>query len=435
MRDVKRRVETYSCYDHSGISAHLEAMAAQGWLLEKRANALWTYRRAQPQQLTYAVAYYPEGSAFDPEPNEGLSEFYELCAHDGWEFVTAFAEMQIFVSRRENPPPLDTDPVVELDVIHRSSRRRFLKAYWVFLVICALFAFPGLGGLFADPVYALSGLYSVPAGLAFAFMAAACAAELICYYRWYSRARRAAEHGERMETSSPHRLISALLWCTYAALALCLLSVFTAGDSFIRFSFALVIVVYIIGSVVMRVSAGKLRRRSTPRTITLAVSLVLVFAVCFALYSAAGPAITRMAEDAYRGEQNYVNYSLALEDLTGRDTPGYVRVVSHRASMILAQSSVDEHFSAHTQEGGEDMGALEYTTTYVRLPDLYGFCERSLSRGLEPADPAPWGAERAYADSAQRSWLLCYGDRLVELSLPFQPSPAQSELIGERLGV
>ena len=62
MRDVKRRVETYSFYDHSGISAHLEAMAAQGWLLEKRANALWTYRRAQPQQLTYAVAYYPEGS-------------------------------------------------------------------------------------------------------------------------------------------------------------------------------------------------------------------------------------------------------------------------------------------------------------------------------------------------------------------------------------
>ena len=125
MRDVKRRVETYSFYDHSGISAHLEAMAAQGWLLEKRANALWTYRRAQPQQLTYAVAYYPEGSAFDPEPNEGLSEFYELCAHDGWEFVTAFAEMQIFVSRRENPPPLDTDPVVELAVLHRSSRRRF----------------------------------------------------------------------------------------------------------------------------------------------------------------------------------------------------------------------------------------------------------------------------------------------------------------------
>ena len=31
MRDVKRRIETYSFYDRSGIAAHLKAMAAKGW--------------------------------------------------------------------------------------------------------------------------------------------------------------------------------------------------------------------------------------------------------------------------------------------------------------------------------------------------------------------------------------------------------------------
>ena len=113
MRDVTRRIETYSFYDRSAISSHLEAMAAKGWQLERITSSFWYYRRAQPQKLRYAVTYYPSGSAFDPEPNPGLGELYELCEHAGWEYVTGFAEMNIFVNSRENPTPLETDPAVD----------------------------------------------------------------------------------------------------------------------------------------------------------------------------------------------------------------------------------------------------------------------------------------------------------------------------------
>ena len=51
MRDVKRRIETYSFYDRSGIAAHLEAMAANGWQLESMTNLIWTYRRAAEAAL------------------------------------------------------------------------------------------------------------------------------------------------------------------------------------------------------------------------------------------------------------------------------------------------------------------------------------------------------------------------------------------------
>ena len=33
MKQKKYRVELYSLYDHTGIAAHLEKMAAKGWLL------------------------------------------------------------------------------------------------------------------------------------------------------------------------------------------------------------------------------------------------------------------------------------------------------------------------------------------------------------------------------------------------------------------
>lgn len=107
------------------------------------------------------VTYYPSGSAFDPEPNPGLGELYELCEHAGWEYVTGFAEMNIFVNSRENPTPLETDPVVELGVIELSARRRLTRPYWVLLALCAAIAFLGLGGLINDPLYSLSGLWGV----------------------------------------------------------------------------------------------------------------------------------------------------------------------------------------------------------------------------------------------------------------------------------
>lgn len=430
MRDVKRRMENYSFYDRSGIAAHLEAMAANGWQLEHMTNLIWTYRRSAPQRMRYAVTYYPGGSAYDPEPNPALAEFYELCEHEGWERVAGFAEMNIFVNRRENPTPLETDPAVELGVIERSVRRRLTRPYWIMLVVTALFAFLGLGNLFVDPVYALSGLYSVPAGLCFAFCAAALAVELAGYYRWRSRARKAAAHGESVDTRSPRRAAQALLVCILVSLAFAALWIFIAGDNYARFSCVLVLVVYAVAFTLMQTSVDRLKKRGSSKGRTFAVSSVLCFAVAFALYAAAGP----LAIDLVRADDvdtNYVNHSLSLSDLTGAEMPGYVRTPLDRESVILAQSAVDE--SMHYEALGEDIGALEYTTTFVKLPALYGFCERTASRGGESVDPAPWGALRAYSMGGD-AYTLCYDGRIVEISLPFTPTDEQMAIVDEKLG-
>lgn len=433
MRDVKRRIENYSFYDRSGIAAHLEAMAAKGWQLEHMTNLIWTYRRSAPQRLRYAVTYYPGGSAYDPEPNPALAEFYELCEHEGWERVAGFAEMNIFVNRRENPTPLETDPAVELETIHKSAKRRLLTPYWILFAICVVFAFLGLGNLFVDPVYALSGLYSVPAGLCFAFCAAALAVELVGYYRWRSRAREAAERGERVKTSSPMRLTRALMAAACAVLALAVFGALFSGDEMWLASILVVLVVWLIANVVMRVSVDKFKRSGMSKSFNAGVSVLIVFVLCFALYSLGGEFIYDSAV-AHNDDNRYVNYSLSLEDLTGEPTPGYIRSQSRRESVILAQSSLDEFYSEHAPEpGGEDVGRLEYTTTFVKLSALYGFCESFTSRGGEAVDPAPWGALRAYSMGGN-AYTLCYPGRVVEISLPFSPTAEQMAIVYERLG-
>ena len=433
MRDVKRRIETYSFYDRSAISSHLEAMAAKGWQLERITSSFWYYRRAQPQKLRYAVTYYPSGSAFDPEPNPGLGELYELCEHAGWEYVTGFAEMNIFVNSRENPTPLETDPAVDLVAIEKSAKRRLMKPYWAILVIGVVVAFLGIGGFINDPVYSLSGVWGLPMGVVFLLLGIAAAAELRSYYRWRALARTAAERGERVKTCSPVRLTRGLMAAACAVLALAVFGALFSGDEMWLASILVVLVVWLIANVVMRVSVDKFKRSGMSKSFNAGVSVLIVFVLCFALYSLGGEFIYDSAV-AHNDDNRYVNYSLSLEDLTGEPTPGYIRSQSRRESVILAQSSLDEFYSEHAPEpGGEDVGRLEYTTTFVKLSALYGFCESFTSRGGESVDPEPWGALRAYSMGGN-AYTLCYADRVVEISLPFSPSAEQMAIVYERLG-
>ena len=438
MRDVKRQVETYSFYDRSGIAAHLDAMAAKGWQLESMTNLIWTYRRSAPQRLRYAVTYYPGGSAYDPEPNPALAEFYELCEHEGWERVAGFAEMQIFVNRREDPLPLETDPLVELDVIERSVRRRLTRPYWILLAFSALFAFLGLGNLFVDPVYALSGLYSVPAGIYFALSAAALAAELAGYYRWRSRARKAAAHGESVETCSPVRLTKALLIAVSTLFCLTVLNVLIAGDNLMRIIILFALTVAAVSNISARVCVNRLKRSGSSKGSSRAASFLVPFVVSLALYGALigfSGSFSGLAEDAYNGNPRYVNYSLSLDDFTDADLSGYIRARNHRESLLLAQSGIDESYhGAYSGVPGHDIGELEYRTTIPKFPSLYGFCEAAASRGGESVDPAPWGALRAYSMGGN-AYTLCYDGRIVEISLPFTPTEEQMAIVDEKLGV
>lgn len=429
MRDVKRRIEYYPLYDRDGIAAHLESMAAEGWQLERITATFWYYHRAEPQQLHYAVTYDTDGSAFDPVPNGDNADFYELCAHQGWEFVTAFAEMQIFVNSRPDPVPLETDPAVDLVAIEKSAKRRLTKPYWAILVIGVVVAFLGIGGFINDPVYSLSGVWGLPMGVVFLLLGIAAAAELRSYYRWRSRAREAAAHGESVETKSPRRAAQALLVCILVSLAFAALWIFIAGDNYARFSCVLVLVVYAVAFTLMQTSVDRLKKHGSSKGRTFVVSFALVLVVSVVLYMGAGRFAFGLAREG--DNENYVNHSLSLSDLSGADLSGYVRAPLDRESVILAQSSVDE--SMHYEALGEDIGDLEYTTTYVKLPALYGFCERSLSRGGESVDPEPWGALRAYSMGGN-AYTLCYADRVVEISLPFSPSAEQMAIVYERLG-
>ena len=88
---MKRRIEPYSFYDHTGIAAHLEDMAARGWMLKSVGAFTWNYEKCEPVKARFAVTYYPRLSEFDPADNPDLASFAEFCARTGWKFVCSKA--------------------------------------------------------------------------------------------------------------------------------------------------------------------------------------------------------------------------------------------------------------------------------------------------------------------------------------------------------
>lgn len=195
MKDRKFRPEgSLQFYDYERIERHLAQMAAKGWRLERISGLGWHYRRAPAKKLTYAVEYFEEGSDFNAGLPNSQQEFVEYCEAAGWQLVTTWAQMMIFVSEEENPTPIETEPATRLETIARSMKRNYLPGSIVMIALGLLEVGLQLPKLFRDPVgfWSGAGLY---AGLCWLLVAVMFACRTGHYLVWLRRSRRAVDAG------------------------------------------------------------------------------------------------------------------------------------------------------------------------------------------------------------------------------------------------
>ena len=114
----KRRLVWYLPWDGAYVERHLEKMARKGWQLENAGNPFWTYRKAEPANLHYAMTYFPDASVFDSQLTGEQETYADYCAAAGWEMVSTYGPLQIFVNDRPDPVPIETDEKEKLTAIH-----------------------------------------------------------------------------------------------------------------------------------------------------------------------------------------------------------------------------------------------------------------------------------------------------------------------------
>lgn len=456
MRETKRQANLYSFYDHTGLERHLERMAARGWLLCRISQFIWHYRRIEPKQLTFCVCYYPRATIFDPLPSVSQEEFYDFCAHTGWTLAASSGQLQVFYNEREDPTPIETDPALEVDAIHRSAKKSFLRSHGLsaaaLLLIIGLFLFL----LSREPILTLANPSLLMSTLAFTLELLNCAVEVSTYFLWRRRALRAAERGEFLPTHSH-------VWFQWILLA--------AALPLAAWWFALMAgngmggsaVVVLAGVTLMLAAVSGIRellkKNYASAETNRAVTMVAVVVLCY-VFTVLIPRSMEGGRNS-RSQPKAEDLPLSMADLLEGDFSGYTR------SWQGVQSPLLGRYNAHEWPLGPtgrfpDPVYLDYEITLVKLPALYGWCRETLLHQRDdwdsgdpedvwygyayvPTDPAPWGAEEAYqwlpedgldngADNNQ--YLLFYPDRVVTISLQWDQPPTRSQMaaVGEKLG-
>ena len=461
MKDTKRKLMPFTFYDRSGIERLLEEEAAKGWLLERTSAAGWIYRRIEPAKIHFAVVYFPSATAFDPAPSDGQQRFQDFCEHTGWELISSNIQLQIFCNRNENPIPIETDPVMELENIHASVKKTFLPSY----VMNLLLGFMQLGLTFQrfsnDPVGALANTAEVLSVLFWILLIFSCAAQIFLYYRWYHKATIAAQDGHFLETRNTDRFQITMLFASGLALIFMLLSF---GDASILWA-ALLMIVSIVGcGFLMTKLSNSLKKRNlsanTNRLITYGMAVVISLVICgvvlWLMVSARLSSQDRRDEAIPYEYNNWTYYMyqddipLRIEDLMDTTYTGYSReVISQSSSPLLSRYEARQQ----PRHGALVEPEMHYHIVKVKIPALYDqvmdLMLEDFGHGIyypedgsypethRTIDPTPWGAQKAYqlyfGDEAKTRYLLCYADHMVEIDLDWEPTKEQMKIIAEKL--
>lgn len=233
MLNFRVSLRLFSFGNRKGICRYLEKMAAKGWMPESlTGDGLWLFRRIPPTALKYAVFYARPAKEKDAEAMAKQAEFYELCAHDGWELVCTNSEIQIFCNRRPDAVPLNTDPVAELDRFHTAFLRGFAPSWILDICLFGLLIRREIRSYdwnlhFQERLAAL-GIYpeevAVPWGLAqaipWALLIAAFLVNIAEYFWWYRRAKKAAREGVFFRRPGPSWIALALWLASFVFLFL-----------------------------------------------------------------------------------------------------------------------------------------------------------------------------------------------------------------------
>ena len=451
MKARKRRIEYISFYNHTGLEKHFSRMAKKGWLIEKISNLYWTYKRIEPADIHFCVTYYPRASEFDPEPSDAQQTFHDFCAYTGWKLACTWHQMQVFYNEKAPPIPLETDPVLEVETLHKACKKNFLPSYFILLALSLIMGSSFITRIFSDPIGLLSSASDLLSVFSYVCMSIICLVELSAYFLWYSKAKRASADGIFVDTPSTNGIHAAIVMLYLIPLVGWILNGLFAGDSVFLWVIILSFVfIFALFGIVSSVKEG-LKKIYASRGMNKVLTFLACFVVFFALTGIV-VSLTQFISHSGLMESQVSTYDytpLALDDLIDVNSDDYIQRCQSSETMLLGHADVQQY---HIYDNGKSplMPNLLYSITVIKTPSLYDFCKKQLFHTVvegdngkylleyRAVDAAPWGAREAYRQLAENgteknSYLLFYEDRFLLIHLDWEPTLKQMAIINQKL--
>ena len=433
----------FSFYDHTGMTCHWEKMARRGWLLDNVGGVLWRYRKIEPQRLRFAMTYFPEVTGFEPDTPAAQTDMEELCARAGWQLAANAGKFQVYYNEDPQAVELDTDPGIQLEVIHRAMKKNFLPSYALLAVCAVMQILTQIGSLTRDYGVFYSGPAQYFSGFSWMMLPIWCGLlaiyllELGRYLLWYRKAKGRAEEG--LMTPSPNSG-----WVQVLAVVLLIVILLSWGLSSDMRDVVFTMLAMLLGVGIVSVLLSKLLKRlkvsaKANQLVTCGVAVILSLLLV-------GGGITQGILERDR-DQNTAQYEyeghlftrytdeipLRLEDV------GYP-AAEDSTSLDVQRAPLITHRVAFQRPRLDNLSREEllYVIADVKLGLLWQPClDYYLQEAGHPAesDAAPWDCDRAWraGDEFGVTYVLAKGRRLVYLELESDFTDQQKAQAGEKL--
>ena len=460
MRETKRCIPKFTFYDKAGIRKYLEEQAERGWMLEK-ISVNWVFRRIEPRKLRFSVTYFPKKSVFEAEGSEEQRLFWDFCEHAGWKLAATNEQMQIFYNEKEDPVPIETDAVMEVEKVHQSAKKSYVFPYILLLASWLLQVGMNLQRFGRDPLGTLADnavLFLLLGGTLFAVYVIR---EIVRYFLWYKKAKRAAEESGRfVPAEGGGRVLSLLPYC---AIFFILLEMFFLSSSRLaRVFFYMLLMVGFLTALIAGVS-GWMKRKGVSAAVNRLT--VIVIGIGFTIVTTQGMFLMvirgnfshggRSETYEYEGrtyEAGRDELPLTVEDLLQGEFDGdprerYSYELTKKESFVLTRIEARQM----PRRDAGNLPAMRYTVTKIKLPFLYDWCLRAVKDSyfysreyngeasyheLRGMDAAPWGADEAYRvyrdKEAEKEYVVCYGNVIVEVNTEWELTEGQMGIVGEK---
>lgn len=449
MNETKQILCHFSFYDQVRIQEKLEEMAELGWMIDQPGNFTWTFKRMEPKKLRFAVTYFPASSDFDPGPTEAELTKLDFCAQDGWKPALKWGVMQIFYNENEDAVPIETEPVAQVENVKRSMRKNVLIPHLMTAALVGWYMFLQVGMFRRDPVDYLSDplrLYQIPMWIC---LLLSCLYELWFYFHWTRRATKMAEEdGVFLPIKSNVKASYLLL----AFSTLLLLFAFGSSKGFLVFGLVWCAVMYLI-TISVNAIKKNLKKKGVSRRVNVAVtmgsvvllSMLFLVALVFAMVRN-GIHLTGNNKPVDTYEYNGMTWDiyddplpLTVEDLMELDA-NWTKESDHQETGLVSHTEYRQR-PLYTEP--REIPDLAYTITDVKAPFLRDYIRQSvrnsrqdevhgdfvLTDHYEPVDASIWSADEAYqvyfSDSFLNTYLLFWGDRIVEIKFYWEPTSEQ----------
>lgn len=415
MRMEKTMWPRFAPRNRKRMIAFLQNQALKGWLFDGFGGYGWKFRKIEPKKLRFSVVYFSTSDKDNLDEKVKMEEFREFCAHDGWQFAGASESMQVFYSEKENPTPIETDPVLEVESIVKAQGNdmgKSLAVLCVFFVLAAFFVWQEKRG-------SVILLLTYQWGVWVILLCATCLLEILIFTVkfkiWVKKARwEALEYGEFLDESSMMALTD---WVAYGWLVLVVtVLIFAAGWKVFLWRMG----TWGLMSAAIFIAWGRLKEKNYDKQELHWRIMVMYFLIFFL-----GTIIADVASDK-------LNVGFDLHAPEGSAWVQYEEV----PPLDAGECTIDLRETGFLARYRVESIDIAYTVVEVKAGFLYSLCLNDLlpDQYVE-VDAEPWGAEMAYrTGNGVRNWILCYEDRIVQIRLPEAPTSEQMALIGQRLG-